>query len=69
MFIGHFAIGLALKRTDKALSLGSLFIAAQLPDLIYGVTLLTGAEKVNIITGTNPLTSLLNTPSSRTPTA
>jgi hypothetical protein len=57
MIIGHFAIGLALKRTDKALSLGWLFIAAQLPDLIYGVTLLIGAEKINIITGTNPLTS------------
>lgn len=57
MFIGHFAVGLALKRADKTLSLGLLFIAVQLPDLIYGVTLLTGLEKINIIAGTNPLTS------------
>lgn len=46
-----------MKRADKTLSLGLLFIAVQLSDLIYGVTLLTGAEKVNVIAGTNPLTS------------
>jgi membrane-bound metal-dependent hydrolase YbcI (DUF457 family) len=57
MFIGHFGIGLALKRADETLSLGLLFIAVQLSDLIYGVALLTGIEKVSIIEGTNPLTS------------
>jgi hypothetical protein len=57
MFIGHFGIGLALKRADKTLSLGLLFIAVQLSDLIYGVTLLAGIEKISIISGTNPLTS------------
>jgi len=57
MFIGHFGVGLALKRADKTLSLGLLFIATQLPDLIYGVTLLTGVEKISIIAGSNPLTS------------
>jgi hypothetical protein len=57
MFIGHFGIGLALKRADKTLSLGLLFIAVQLSDLIYGVALLTGIEKVSIISSTNPLTS------------
>jgi hypothetical protein len=57
MFIGHFGVGLALKRADKTLSLGLLFIAVQLSDLIYGVTLLTGVEKINIIAGPNPLTS------------
>lgn len=57
IFIGHFAVGLALKRADKTLSLGLLFIAVQLPDLIYGFTLLTGVEKINIIAGANPLTS------------
>jgi len=57
IFIGHFAVGLSLKKADKTLSLGLLFIAVQLPDLIYGVTLLTGVEKINITAGTNPLTS------------
>jgi membrane-bound metal-dependent hydrolase YbcI (DUF457 family) len=57
MFIGHFGVGLALKRADKTLSLGLLFIAVQLSDLIYGVTLLLGVEKVSIIAGASPLTS------------
>jgi hypothetical protein len=57
MFIGHFGIGLALKRADKNLSLGFLFVAVQLSDLIYGVTPLVGVEKVSIIAGTSPLTS------------
>lgn len=57
IFIGHFAVGLALKKVDKALSLGLLFFAVQLPDLIYGVTLLTGVEKIDIVAGPNPLTS------------
>ena len=57
MFVGHFGVGLALKRADKTLSLGLLFIAVQLSDLIYGVTLLTGVEKISIIASANPLTS------------
>ena len=57
MFIGHFGVGLALRRADKTLSLGLLFIAVQLSDVIYGVTLLTGVEKISIVAGTNPLTS------------
>ena len=55
MFTGHFALGLGLKRADKTLPLGLLFIAAQLPDLIYGFNLLTGIEKVNIVASANPL--------------
>ena len=57
IFIGHFGLGLALKRADKTLSLGLLFIAVQLPDLIYGFTLLTGVEKISFVAGANPLTS------------
>jgi membrane-bound metal-dependent hydrolase YbcI (DUF457 family) len=57
MFIGHFSLGLGLKRADKTLSLGLLFIATQLPDLIYGFNLLTGIEKVNIVASSNPLTA------------
>ncbi len=58
MFIGHFAVGLALKRADKTLSLGLLFIAVQLSDLVYSVTLLTGIEKVSFIAGATPNTSV-----------
>lgn len=45
------------EKSRKILSLGLLFIAVQLSDLIYGVTLLTGIEKVSIVEGANPLTS------------
>ncbi len=58
MIVGHFAIGLILKRTDKSLSLGLLFIAAQLTDLVFFFTSLTGIEKINIVAGTNPATSI-----------
>jgi hypothetical protein len=58
MFIGHYGVGLALKRADRTLSLGFLFVAVQLPDLIFGVTLLTGVEKINIVARTNALTSV-----------
>ena len=58
MFIGHFGIGLALKRVDKTLSLGLLFIAVQLPDLVYGFTLLIGVEKVSFVAGSSSLTSV-----------
>jgi hypothetical protein len=58
MFIGHFGLALALKRADKPLSLGLLFIAVQFSDLVYGFALLTGIEKVSFIAGTNPNTSV-----------
>lgn len=58
MLVGHFAVGLILKRADKTLSLGLLFIAASLPDLVFGFTGLTGIEKINIVTGTNAATSV-----------
>jgi hypothetical protein len=57
IFIGHFGVGLALKKVDRTLSLGLLFVAVQLPDLIYGFTLLAGVEKISFVAGANPLTS------------
>jgi len=58
MIVGHFAVGLILKRADKRLSLGLLFIAAQLSDLVFGFTVLAGIEKISIVVGTNAATSL-----------
>lgn len=58
MIVGHFAVGLILKRADKSLSLGLLFIATQLSDLVFGFTSLAGIEKINIVTGTNAATSI-----------
>ena len=35
MFIGHFALGFAAKRATPRLSLGWLFVAAQLADILW----------------------------------
>ena len=47
-----------LKRADKSLSLGLLFTATQLSDLVFAFTGLTGIEKINIVVGTNTATSV-----------
>jgi len=46
MFIGHYAVGLAAKRADTRVSLGTLFFAAQFLDLLWPVLLLLGLEHV-----------------------
>lgn len=51
MFIGHFAVGLAAKRLSPRTSLGTLFAAAQLLDLVWPVLLLLGVEEVRIAPG------------------
>ena len=49
MFIGHYAAGFAAKRIAPRASLGMLFAAAQLPDLIWPLFLLGGWERVRIV--------------------
>lgn len=51
MFIGHFAVGFALKRAAPTVSLGTLFLSAQLIDLAWPTLLLTGVERVEIVSG------------------
>lgn len=51
MFIGHFGVGLAAKKTDTRISLGTYFIAAQFIDLLWPTLLLLGIEKVEIVEG------------------
>jgi hypothetical protein len=48
MFLGHYAIGLAAKKTVPQVSLGTLFLAAQLVDLLWPLFLLLGLEHVRI---------------------
>src|SRR5829696_1540479 len=58
MFIGHYGVCFAIKAFDKRIPLWILFIAVQLVDVLWGVFILTGVEKVRIvpgITATNPL--------------
>ena len=58
MFLGHFGAALALKRLEPKLSLGTLFLATQLPDLLWGVFLLLGWERVRIDPGYTAVTPL-----------
>ncbi len=58
MFIGHCAVALAAKRAAPRTSLGTLFAAAQLADLLWPVLLLAGVEQVHFVSGTNPFLTL-----------
>ena len=58
MFIGHFAVAFAAKRIAPAVSLGTLFLAAQLADLIWPTLVLLGIEVVEIRPGITTMTPL-----------
>jgi hypothetical protein len=58
MFLGHYGVAFALKRTEPKLSLGTLFVAAQLLDLLWGTFVLLGWEHARIVPENPPLTQL-----------
>ena len=58
MFIGHFAAGMAAKKIQPTLSLGTLFLAAQFLDLLWPTLLLLGIEHVIISPGISKMTPL-----------
>src|SRR3989339_132004 len=58
MFIGHYAVALAAKKGAPKVSLGTLFIAAQLVDLLWPLFLLLGLEHVRIDPGNTAFTPL-----------
>jgi membrane-bound metal-dependent hydrolase YbcI (DUF457 family) len=58
MFIGHLAVGFAAKRLEPQPSLASYFVAAQLPDVLWPVFLLAGAEHATIAPGDTAFTPL-----------
>jgi hypothetical protein len=58
MFLGHYGVAFALKRAEPKLSLGTLFIAAQLLDLMWGVFVLLGWEHARIVPGHTAVTPL-----------
>lgn len=58
MFLGHFALGLAAKKVDPSVSLGTYFLAAQLPDVLWPGFLLAGVEHVSIVPGDTAVTPL-----------
>lgn len=58
MFIGHFGAGLAAKKVDNKISLGTLFLASQFIDLLWPFFLLFGLETVKIEPGNTAFTPL-----------
>ena len=58
MFIGHYALGLAAKRMAPRTSLGTLFVAPTLADLLWPVFLLLGWEHAHVVPGPNPFLTL-----------
>jgi hypothetical protein len=58
MFIGHYAVALASKRAAPNTSLGTLFLSAQLVDLLWSIFLLIGVENVRIAPGMTAFTPL-----------
>jgi hypothetical protein len=58
MFIGHFALGFGAKRYAPAVSLGALFLACQLADLLWPTFTLLGIERFELQPGATVLTPL-----------
>ena len=58
MFLGHYAVALAAKKTAPAVSLGTLILAAQLIDLFWPLLLLLGIEHVRVDPGNTAFTPL-----------
>ena len=58
MFIGHFALGFAAKRSAPRVSLAVLFLAAQLADVLWPVLVWLGLEQVRIDPGNTRFTPL-----------
>ena len=54
MFLGHFAVALALKRAEPRISLGTLCVAAEWVDIMWAIFLLLGLEHVEIAPGLLP---------------
>src|SRR3990172_3609086 len=51
MFIGHYAVGFALKKVEPRLSLGLLTFGAVMLDILFGVFLFLDIEHARIVPG------------------
>jgi hypothetical protein len=58
MFIGHFAMGFGAKKFAPQVSLGILFLACQLADLVWPNLVLFGIETLSIQPGATVMTPL-----------
>lgn len=51
MFIGHYGVSFAAKRFVPRTSLGTLFLAVQLLDVLFAIFVFAGLEKLRIVPG------------------
>lgn len=51
MFVGHYGVSFAGKKPAPRLSLGTLFLAVQLLDILFALFVLLGIEKLRIVPG------------------
>jgi hypothetical protein len=58
LFLGHFATAYAAKRLTPQTSLGTLFAAAQLPDVVWPLLVLGGVERATIAPGDTAFTPM-----------
>jgi hypothetical protein len=58
MFLGHFGVGFGAKRVAAKVSLGTMILAAELLDLVFGVLLLAGVEHASVKPGLMAASSL-----------
>jgi membrane-bound metal-dependent hydrolase YbcI (DUF457 family) len=59
VLLGHYAVAMAAKKVAPRPSLGTLVLAAMLPDGIWPVFMLLGLEKAEIVPGITAVTPLL----------
>jgi hypothetical protein len=58
VFLGHLALGFAVKRATPRVNLATLFAAAEFPDLLWPVLVAAGIERVEIAPGITAFTPL-----------
>ncbi len=58
MFLGHFGVALAAKKVAPRTSLATLFLSAQLVDLVWPILVLAGVERVRVEPGNTAFTPL-----------
>jgi hypothetical protein len=49
MYVGHYAVALALKKFEIRVSLGILFLAVQFVDILFMPFVMLGIERMNIV--------------------
>ena len=49
MYVGHYAVSLALKKFEKRASLGVLFLAVQFVDILFFPLVVLGFERMNLV--------------------